>query len=221
MYLNARDARLQTLDDFNDRDRIAVTGTNTSIPAVIMQKYAVGKHGLSKAKLFDRLTITMTHAEGLNTLLSGSKTISAHFTSPPFHQRELQDPNVHTVINSSQIMNGSTTFNMLSTTTAFYKKNPKVVAAVLAALEQANRMIRDDKRWAAEILFNETPNSKFTKAQLLDAISDPAVKFTIVPENIMEYGEFMHKVGTLEKKPSNWTDMFFPEIYKVYGAQGS
>jgi hypothetical protein len=31
----------------------------------------------------------------------------------------------------------------------------------------------------------------------------------------------MYSVGTLEKKPSNWKDMFFPEIHEVYGAQGS
>ena len=40
---------------------------------------------------------------------------------------------------SDDVMKGSTTFTMLSTTTQFRDRNPKAVAAVLAALEEATR----------------------------------------------------------------------------------
>jgi NitT/TauT family transport system substrate-binding protein len=221
MYLNARDARLQTLDDFTDNDKIAVTAVEVSIPAVAMQMKAVEKYGPPEWKRFDRFTMSMTHSDGMKALLSGSGAVSAHFTSPPYHQRERKDRNVHTVITTDDIMKGSTTFTMLSTTTAFYEKNPKAVAVVLAALAEANQWIRDDKKRAAEMLFRETTKSGFTPDEIFDAVSDPATKFTMTPENIMKYAEHMYSVGTLEKKQSNWKDMFFPEIHEVYGAQGS
>jgi NitT/TauT family transport system substrate-binding protein len=218
MYLNANVARLQTLDDFKDNDKIAVTAVKVSIPAIAMQMHAEEKHGPLEWRRFDRLARSMTHGNGVNALLGGSGAISAHFTSPPFYQRELKDPKVHKVITTNDIMKGSSTFTMLSTTTAFYEKNPKVVAAVLAALEEANQKIRDDKKWAADVLFHATAKSSFKPEDMFEVVSDPAVKFTTTPENIMKYGEFMHRVGTIKKKPSNWKEMFFPEIY---GAQGN
>jgi NitT/TauT family transport system substrate-binding protein len=222
MHLNARDARLQTLDDFTDNDKIAVTAVDVSIPAIAIQMYAAEKHGPSEWNLFDRFTVQMTHSDGVGALKSG--IVSAHYTSPPFAQRELKEPGVHTVITTDDIMKGSSTFTMLSTTTAFYEKNPEVVTAVMAALAEANQLIRDDKKWAADILLHETGKSDFTANEIdemFDAVNDPAVKFTMTPENIMKYAEHMYNVGTLEKKPSNWKEMFLPEIYEVYGAQGN
>jgi NitT/TauT family transport system substrate-binding protein len=220
MYLNTRDPRLQTLDDFTDNDKIAMTAMETSIPAVVLQMHSLKNHGPLEAKRFDVRTVSMTHPDGVSALKASKSRVAAHFTSSPFHQRELTFPNAHTVTTTDEIMEGSSTFAMLSTTTDFYKKNPRVVAAVLAALAEANQMIRDDKKWAADLLFKNTKGD-FTPADMFDAVSDPAVKFTMTPENIMKYAETMYEVGTIKKKPSNWKEMFFREIYEVYGAQGN
>ena len=61
-----------------------------------MQMYAAERYGAAEAFRFDRYTVTMTHADALIALLSGSNQINAHFTSPPFHQREIKDPRVRT-----------------------------------------------------------------------------------------------------------------------------
>jgi NitT/TauT family transport system substrate-binding protein len=218
MYLNTTDDKLKTLEDFKDNNKIAVTAIEVSIPAIAMQIYASEKYGMAQAKRFDHLTLSMTHADGFQALLGGSGAISAHFTSPPFHQRERKDPRVHTVMTTDDIMKGSTTFTMLSTTTAFHEKNPKAVAAVLAALKEANELIRDDKKTVAEIVKESTAETGFTAEELLEVVSDPAVKFTTTPENIMKYGDFMHRVGTIKKKPANWQEMFFPEIHGEPGS---
>ena len=81
--------------------------------------YAAQKYGAAEAFRFDRYTVTMTHPDALIALTSGSGQIDAHFTSPPFHQREIGDPKVHTVLSSDDIMGGSTTFTMLSIFVAF------------------------------------------------------------------------------------------------------
>ena len=157
-----RAGNLKKLEDFTDADKIAVTAIKVSIPAIVMQMYAAEKYGLPEATRFDKYTVSMTHPDGVMALLGGSGAISAHFTSPPFHQRERKDPRVHTIMTSDDVMKGSTTFTMLSTTTAFREKNPKAVAAVLAALEESTRMIREDHKMAADVLLSSTTESGFS-----------------------------------------------------------
>lgn len=217
MYLNVR-GNLKKLDDVTDKDKIALTSIKVSIPAIVMQMYAAEKYGFPEATRFDKYTVSMTHPDGVVALLGGSGAISAHFTSPPFHQRERKDPRVHTIMTSDDVMKGSTTFTMLSTTSAFREKNPKIVAAVLAALEEATRLIRDDNKMAANVLLSSTGEGGFSVEELLEVIADPAVKFTTTPENVMKYAEFMQRTGTLKTLPASWKDLFFQEIH---GAPGS
>jgi NitT/TauT family transport system substrate-binding protein len=214
MYLNVRDDRLKTLEDFTDGHKIGMTSPNVSIPAIALQIYAEKKYG--DVAHFDRFAQAITHDIGVNALKS--RAITAHFTSPPFHQRERKDPKVRTIMTTDDVLGGSATFTMLYTTAAFYKENPKVVKVVLDALEEANRRILEDKKMAAELLLAEmssgsTAEGGYSLEDMLEVINDPSVKFTTTPENVMKYAEFMHHVGTIEKKPTSWKEMFFPEIH--------
>lgn len=218
MYLNVRGDKLKKLEDFTDEDKIAMTATQSSIPAIVIQMYAAGKYGLPEARRFDKYTVQMTHPDGVNALLSGSR-IAAHFTSPPFHQRERKDAGIHTIMTTDDVMKGSTTFTMLSTTTTFRNRNPKAVAAVLAALEEATKLINNDKKAAAHILLSSTTETErgLTAEELMEVIGDPSVKFTTTPENVMKYAEFMHSIKTLKNLPDSWKDLFFDEIHGVPG----
>jgi NitT/TauT family transport system substrate-binding protein len=218
MYLNTSRDSFKTLDNVTNSDKIAMTAIKVSIPAIVMQMVAAEKYGLKDATHFDRYTVSMTHPDGVVALLGGSGAISAHFTSPPFHQRERKDPHIHTVMTTDDVMKGSTTFTMLSTTTAFRESNPNATKAVLAALEEANGMIRADKKMAAMVLLSSTSESGFSIQDLQEVIEDPAVKFTTTPENVMKYAAFMHSIGTLEHLPASWQELFFADIH---GAPGS
>lgn len=219
MVLNTRSAGLKMLDQISDRDRIAMTAIKVSIPSIIMQMYARRKYGPAQVYRFDKYTVTMTHPDAVVALLSGSGAIDAHFTSPPFAERELQDRRVHTIMTSDDVMGGSTTFTMVSTTARFREQNPKVYKAVLQALEEANRRIVADKKTAAEILLASTGGEKgFTVNEIVEVLNDPHVKFTTTPENVLKYASFMHQVGSIRNLPSSWKDLFFPEIH---GAPGS
>jgi len=219
MYLNTRSQNVKKLDDITDRDRIAVTSIKVSIPSLAMQMYARQKYGSAQIYRFDKDTVTMTHPDGVVALLSGSGAIDAHFTSPPFAQRELKDPHIHTVLTTDDIMGGSTTFTMVSTTAKFREQNPKAFGAVLTALEEANRRIVADKKTAAEILLASAGGEKgFSVSEIVEVLNDPHVKFTTTPENVMKYAAFMHDVGSIKNQPASWKDLFFPEIQ---GAPGS
>lgn len=218
MYLNTRSQRLRSIDDLTDGDKIAVTSIKVSIPAIIMQMYAADHYGADEAYRFDRYTVTMTHPDALIALLSGSSEVNAHFTSPPFHQRERKDPAIRTIMSSDDIMGSATTFTMLSTTRRFHAEHPRVYGAVLAALEEANTLIRDDPGAAARVLFEAGGGAGFTAEELVDVLRDPDIEFTTTPANTMKYARFMHSIGSIRNLPESWRDLFFEEIH---GAPGS
>ena len=154
----------------------------------------------------------------LLALLGGSGAIDAHFTSPPFHQRERKDLKVHTVMNTNDVMGGSTTFTMLSTTANFRDRNPQTYAAVLGALEEANELIRSDPRAAAEILFKAEAAAGFSVDELVEVLGSADIKFTTTPENTAKYAAFMQTIGSITHKPESWRDLFFPEIHAAPGS---
>ena len=106
---------------------------------------------------------------------------------------------------------------MLSTTTRFREKNPNVYSSVLKALDEAIAMILADKKAAADLLLASTAESGFSPEEILEVVSDPSVKFTTTPENVMKYAEFMHDSGTIKMRPASWKDLFFPDIHGVKG----
>jgi sulfonate transport system substrate-binding protein len=218
MYLNTRADHLKKLDDLTPRDKIAVTSIKVSIPSLVMEMYAREKYGAGQTNRFDKYTVTMTHPDGVVALLAGSNAVDAHFTSPPFHQRERKDPRVRTIMTTDDVMGGSTTFTMMSTTARFRERNPKVYAAVLAALEEANRMIVADKQAAAELLFSSSGESGFSVPEIVEVLNDPQIKFTTTPENVMKFADFMYQIGSIKNRPASWKDLFFPEIHGVAGS---
>ena len=59
---------------------------------------------------------------------------------------------------------------------------------------------------------------KLPQAFVEKILNDPENVFTMTPQNVMKYAEFMHKVGSIKEKPAAWNELFFPEIH---GKQGS
>jgi len=215
MYLNTRADHLKKLDDITASDKIAVTAIKVSIPSIVMQMYARQKY--NQPTRFDRFTVTMTHPDAVIALLAGSSAIDAHFTSPPFAQRERKDPRVRTILLSDDVMGGSTTFTMVSTTSKFREQNPRIYGAVLKAIDDANRMIASDRKAAAALFLALTNDKGFSLKEIEDVLNDPHVKFTTTPENVMKYAGFMHSIGTIKTRPASWKDLFFPEIHGAPG----
>ena len=214
MRLNARIAQLKSLDEITGGQKIGLTAVKVSIPSIIMQMYAEKKYGHDQAFRFDPSTVSMTHPDALITLMSGNGAVVGHWASAPFDQRELKDPTIRTVMNSDDVMGGSTTFTMMSTTTKFRSENPKLTAAVLKALKQAQAMIIADKRNAASVLLESMGGKGWSVDELVAILDDPGTKYTTKPENVLKYATFMNEIGSLKNKPASIPDLFFdtPEI---------
>jgi len=217
MYLNTKAPHLKSLKDLTPNDKIAVTAVKVSIPAIIMQMQAIKESGKDQFAKYDPYTVSLQHPEGVIALLSGKSEITAHFTSPPFHQRERRDPAVRTITTSNEIMGGPSTFTMLYAPTRFYEENPKAYAAVLKALQAAIDFINADKKAAAEVFLKSGEGRGWKLDDLMEILNDPDVRFTTSPESVMKYANFMADVGSIKQRPTKWQDMFFPDIHAVKG----
>lgn len=211
MYLNTHAEHLRTLDDIREDEKIAVTAVKVSIPAIVMQMYARKKYGAADTFKYDKYTISMQHPDGVVALLTRNKQIAAHYASAPFHQRELKEGNIRTIMNSDDVMGGSTTFTMISTTTKFHDENPKAYAAFVAALKQSFELIRTDKKAAAQVLLDSIGGKGWTVEELGDMLNDPQISYTTKPENIRKYATFMHEIGSLKNAPSSIKELFFAD----------
>src|SRR4029077_1888511 len=217
MYLNTNAPHLKSLKDLTANDKIAVTAVKVSIPAIIMQMAALKEFGKTDYAHYDPYTVSLTHPDGVVMLLAGKSEITAHFTSPPFHQRERKDPAVRTITTSNEIMGGPSTFTMLYAPAKFHEENPKAYAAVLNALQAAIAFINADKKAAAEVFLKSGEGRGWKLDDLMEILNDPDVRFTTAPENVMTYANFMADVGSIKQRPQRWQDMFFPDIHGVKG----
>ena len=207
----------KTVRDFTEKDRISLAGAGSSVQTIYLQMAVAKAYGIKHYNKLNPLMVSLPHPEGLNALLSGSGQIDAQFTSPPFQYMALEHPQIHTVANSYDIMGGPNTFLMVWATKKFRDENPKTYKAVLDALKEATDSVNANKRRAAEI-YVEEGGAKQSVDKILAMMNDPQVRYTMTPERVKPYADFMYKVGILKHDPKSWKDLFFPDIYDLPGS---
>jgi NitT/TauT family transport system substrate-binding protein len=215
--LNTRDPAIKSITDFKDSDRIAVPAVRSSVQAITLQMAAAKAFGVKEFAKLDPLTVSMTPPDATIALIKGGAQISAAFGVPPFQYQQLEDPGIHTVLNSFDVMGGSHTFTAIWTSAKFRDGNPVLYKALIAALKEATEIVNTDKR-AAAALWIEDSKSKLALDMVGKIVASPQVQWTLTPENTMKYADFMSSVGTLKAKPASWKDYFFPDIYDANGS---
>ena len=215
--LVTRNPAIKTVRDFTEKDRISMAGAGSSVQTVYLQMAVSKEFGIENFRKLNPLMVNLPHPEGLQTMLSGSSEITSLFTSPPFQYTALASPGVRTVLNSYDVMGGQNTFLMVWASNKFREANPKVYRAVLEALREATASINADKRRAAEMYVKEG-GGKESVEQILKMMNDPQVEYTLAPQRLLPYAQFMNKVGTLKNTPASWKDLFFPEIHELPGS---
>jgi NitT/TauT family transport system substrate-binding protein len=217
LLLNTNNPKVKTIKDFTERDKIALPAAKVSIQAITLQMAAQKAFGDGKANMLDKYTVTLAHPDAQQALLSGNSEVTAHFGSPPFQEQELEHPNVHTVLDSYDVLGGRSTFNLVWCTKKFYDENPKVVKAFMDALNEAEAMIRNDKRTAAQV-YLRVSGEKSSVDEIEKMIADPKVEFTTTPSNTMKYASFMSRTGLIKTAPASWKDLFFPTAQSLQGS---
>ncbi|MEO6749884.1 MAG: ABC transporter substrate-binding protein [Casimicrobiaceae bacterium] len=217
VVLNTRNPAIKSLKDFTSADKIALPAVKVSIQAVTLQMAAAQAFGPTNYDKLDSLTVAMSHPDGMIALIGGQSEVDAHFTGPPFSELEAQKPGIHTVVNSYQVLGGKTTSTLAWCTSKFRRENPKTFAAILAAIKDATDIINADKH-AAAVLYLRMTGSKQSVESLQAILADPDIEYTLTPQKIKQYADFMQQVGSIKVKPDSWKDLFFPEIYDLPGS---
>ncbi len=217
LYLNTIDPNVKSIKDLTDKDRIALPAVKVSIQAVTLQMAAEKVFGPGQQGKLDPLTVSLSHPDGMAQMMSGTSEITAHFTSAQFMYQELEDSRVHQILDSYEVLGGPHTFNSVWATSNYYNENRQVVQAFVAALDEAMAFIKKDPAGAAA-LWVRAENSKLPVAQAEKIIRAPENEWTTTPKKIMDYADFMNRVGVLAAKPGSWRDVYFEEVHKLPGS---
>jgi NitT/TauT family transport system substrate-binding protein len=218
MYLNTRNPDVKTIEDLSEKDRIALSSVKTSIAAIILQMAAAREWGPDNYNHLDDLTVSMPHPDGLNALVSGGTEITAHFTAPPYQSIELKSPDVHTILTSADVMGGLSTAAVMFSTDKFYAENPKAIQAFVGALRDAQVLISQHPDKAADIYLSMAKEGGLAKADIVELLKDPSIKFTPEPQQIMTYAKFLKQVGTLNNVPADWKEVFIDLVHDQNGS---
>jgi NitT/TauT family transport system substrate-binding protein len=209
MFLVTRNPGIQKVTDFTDSDRINVLTPGSAGQAIVFEMAVAQAYGMQNYAKLDRLTVGLPPSEATAAMISGSGTITADFTGLPMSYLELDAPGVHKVLGSNDVLGGEATNALLYTTAAFHADNPKVMAAVNAALDEAMTLIAQDRQKAGETYLQITGMRYAQQVQRMAA--DPLINFRRDPHKLMIYAKFMHETGKLTAAPPNWSGFFFPE----------
>lgn len=215
--LITRNPAIKALKDFTQKDRIAMAGAGSSVQTTYLEIASAHAFGMKNYRKLLPLMVSLPHPEGLRALLSGAGEIDAQFTSPPFQYYALEHPEIHTVLNSYDVMGGPNTFLMVWATNKFREANPKTYKAVLDALKEATASINADKHRAAEV-YVKAGGGKESVEKIYKMMSDPQIEYTLAPQRVLPFATFMYDVGTLKHKPASWKDLFFPDIHDMSGS---
>ena len=208
-YLLSNDPKVKSIADFSDKDRIAVPAVGVSVQSRFLQ-YAAAKQWGDKA--FDRLdkyTVALPHPDATATLLSGGTELSGHFSNPPFQNQALENPRVHVVLDTYELL-GPNSPTVLYATEQFRNDNPRTYKAFVAALADAARFAQNDKGAAADTYIRVT-GAKISREALLKIIDNERFQFSVTPTNTYPLAEFLHRVGAIKNQPASWQDYFFED----------
>jgi len=216
LYLNTVNPNVKTIADFTDKDRIGLPAVRVSIQAITLQMACEKQFGMGQHGKLDNITVSMSHPDAMNAMMSGRSEITAHFGSPPFQNQQLQDPKVRRVLSNYEVLGGPCSFNFMWTTEKVRTQNPRTYKAFQAALEEALSIINGDKNRATDNL-EIAKDRKSTVEDVAAMLTDPEVEVTMTPKATMKYAEFMHKVGSIKQKPESWKDLCFDNVHALPG----
>lgn len=208
--LVTRNPAVTTIADFTEKDRIALPGVKIGLNAILLQMAAAKVWGPAEWARLDARTVTLGHPEALAAMLSGASDITAHFAQPPFSTLEIK-AGYRPLLRARDLL-GDGWDMMLFTSTRFHDANPRLIAATLAALREAIAIIAADPRAAAALYLEMSNDKKSSVDDILLLVTDPDTTYGVTPRSVMRFAEFMNGIGTLKTRPTDWTEVFFPDV---------
>ena len=216
MLVTNREA-IKTIKDFNEHDKIALPAVKVSSQAICLQMAAAKEWGQDQYARLDPFTITRPHPDAATSVMSKATEVNSHYSVAPYYYYELATPGVHNVLKFYDTLSGPATNGVMIMAKKFRDANPKVTAAVYAALSEAEEVINKNAGEAAQIYIKTTNEKRSSQAEMVKFIADPDNIWTTTPQQTMTFANFMHKVGTMKRLPASWKDLYMPESHELKG----
>jgi NitT/TauT family transport system substrate-binding protein len=208
LVLVTNNPAINAIKDLGPQDRIAMPST-ISPQMYVLQMAAEQEFGAGGYDRFKRAIVSLPHPEAVKALLSRLE-ISAYFSSAPFTQIVLRDPGVHAILNSDSVFGGKGSFLVMAVSKRFADKNPGLLRATVAAIEEADTLIKEDPRRAAEIYLAVEPSSIMTVDFIADLLKSSASDFGVEVYGVKTYADALVRLGQLRAPPSSWQEVFHP-----------
>ncbi len=153
--LTVRDPEINSLKYLPDNIRIAIPQPG-SIQHILLTMAAEKVFG--EAGRFDNNLISLSHPDGMNAMLSGGD-VGAHFTSPPYLQREIQ-AGATLVLDGEAAFGGDFTFIISVLSKKIVDDYPETADAIRRVIDRGSGWLNDYPEDAAVLLaehFRMTP----------------------------------------------------------------
>lgn len=186
-------SNINSLSDIQSSDKIALPQPG-SIQHILLSM--ASERQLGDSHKFDNQLVTMSHPDGMSALLSNSD-ITAHFTSPPYIFKELENPALHSVISGKEAFGKDFTFIVGVTTEDFHDKNDDLYNIFIESLNEAISYIENNKEDAVKIL---SPIYNIPEEELLKYLNWEGNEYTSDVKGIDKFADFMLENGYINKK---------------------
>ncbi|MEW6601198.1 MAG: ABC transporter substrate-binding protein [Nitrospirota bacterium] len=214
LFLNVNHERLKSIKDITPQDRIALPSPH-SIQDITLRMAAEKEIGNPNA--FVNNLVSMSHGDGMSSLMTKHTEITGHFTTPPFQYTELKVQGIRTILNSYDVLGGPHTTTATWAMEEWVKENPSLYQAFIKAMNEAITFINSSPQKAAEVYRNNV-KSKATLEEIQKLITMPGIRFNGIPNGLMKYAQFMARTGLIKREPSNWKDMVFDNLKSGNGS---
>ncbi len=196
---------IQTIEDFKKDHRIVLPQPG-SVQHILLSMACENVFG--DPNKLDDLLVTMPHPDGMNALLM-KKDITAHFTSPPYLFKELEDKDMHEILTGKEAMGKDFTFIIGATTKEFYENNLEGYKAFIKSVDEAIRFINENPEESSEILAKEY---ELPKDEVLKYITNKDTDYSKQIKGLNEFAQFMKKNNFMSKSLEEIKDVMWDEV---------
>lgn len=198
---------IRSLKDFKDHHRIAILspGATQHILLSIASDQVFGN-----SNQFDNQIVSLSHPDAMDALMADTEIV-AHFSTPPYLDRELE-AGMHIITTGEEIMGQPFTFITGVSPVSFYEEHPAEYEAILRALNQAIDYINNNLDEAVELL---APIYGIDEETLREQMTYRGTIYSNELTGLDKLAKEMYRIGFL-KNPIRFEDVVFEKAGKDF-----
>ncbi|QSX09393.1 ABC transporter substrate-binding protein [Alkalibacter rhizosphaerae] len=183
---------IPSLEGIGSEHRIALPQPG-SVQHILLSM--ASKREFGDPKRFDDRLVTLSHPDGVQALFSGSE-VSAHFTSTPYLEQELDQEGFHLILDGKEAFGQEFSFIIGATTADFHEEDPEAYQAFVKGIQKSVDYINEKPREAAALL---TKYYDMDEDTIYGYLTDPEAEFSTTAKGMKRFGDFMLESEYIEK----------------------